>query len=173
MAAIPDLDPELWEKFELFVARVVAINSIEGSLALIHDQVSSHYVQTTKDNKMIFEKIVDKKDTETVEILKNASLAECRFKKNKRAIIWTADQLKIITTVVELFQDPSRGELRLLVKGCKGSGKTMLLVYFAGSDHVIIQEVGSDHVIIQNNCTIFYHLLVTLSAIWVSSANNL
>ena len=132
LASLPDLDPKLWEKLELFVGRLVALNSIEGSLALIHDQVSSHYVQTTKHNKVNFEEFVDNGDTETVEILKGASLAECRFKKT-RSIIWTADQLKIISTVVVHLQDPRLGGLRLIVKGCKGSGKTMLFSIFCKS----------------------------------------
>ena len=135
MDLVPDIDPNLWEKFEVFVARLVALNSIEGSLALIHDQVSSHYIQATNKNKMNFDDFVNNGDTETVKILKDASLAEYRFKQNnkdnKRFIMWTSDQLKIISTVVEHLQDPSREGLRLLVKGCKGSGKTMLLVFLA------------------------------------------
>ena len=122
---LPKLDSKFREKFEILVARLVALNSLEGSPALIHNKLSSNYMQGLTKNKGQF----DEKD-ETKLVLEDNSRAE--IKEHKKYIIWTEEQLKIISTVVDHFENSAKiGHLKLIVSGCKGSGKTMLLVFLA------------------------------------------
>ena len=118
--------------FEVAVARLVTLNSLGSSAALIHNQMSSNYMQAIKKSKNQFKELPA--DLETKKSLENNSRAQSKTNSNSRNgfIIWTEEQLKIICTVVEHLQNPAeKGYLRLVVTGCKGSGKTMLLVFLA------------------------------------------
>ena len=57
------------------------------------------------------------------------------MREKKKFILWTTDQLKVIAKVYEYLTtahlNPSQKGLRLIVTGCKGSGKTMLLTFIA------------------------------------------
>ena len=129
LKGIPDFDPNLREKFDVLVARLVALNSLESSIALIHDEISKNYIQAANKNKKQFDEFV--KDQATKATLEELSLTKTGSRKKERFIIWTAEQLSIISKVNDHLQNPSLGGLRLLVRGCKGSGKTMLLVFLA------------------------------------------
>ncbi|XP_063713900.1 uncharacterized protein LOC134841793 [Symsagittifera roscoffensis] len=135
---VPDFDHKLTEIFEVFIARLAALNSIEGSLALIHDQISTNYAQATNKNKNQF----GTTDEDTKAVLNEASRTSINSKKRDRYIIWKPEQVQIISTVVEHLQDPSREGLRLLVRGCKGSGKTMLLIFLA---KIAVKIIESQH----------------------------
>ena len=136
-------DFEMVEQLEVLVARLVALSSFEGSLALIHNQMSMNYMQTvskTSQSKFIKEvQSLNYLDDTTKEKLKKATQAQHHGhgSQKKRFIIWTNDQINIISTVFQrLVKTISPGEenekgLRLIVTGCKGSGKTMLLTFIA------------------------------------------
>ena len=144
---LPDFDSKFREKFEIVVARLVALNSLEGSPALIHNKLSSNYMQGLNKNKKQFTK-----DGETNSILEDNSQAKIKFERvktkvstiSKKYIIWTEEQLKIISTVVEhLERAPEVGHLKLIVSGCRGSGKTMLLVFLAKVAEEILATTNS------------------------------
>ena len=132
---IENFDRNLNDKFDVLVARLVALNSLESSIALIHDKLSKNYIQAVNKNKKQFDEFVADQATKTT--LEELSLTKIESKRRKgerekeRYIIWTAEQLSIIAKVAEHLQNPSLGGLRLVVRGCKGSGKTMLLVFLA------------------------------------------
>ena len=134
---LPDFDDK--ESFDILVARLVALNSIESSLALIHDQMASNYMQATNENKKQFDEFEFGEDKS---LLEGHSLVGTD--KKKRFIIWTQEQLKIIAFVTKHLLDPSRRGLRLLVTGCKGSGKTMLLVFIAKLTESLFNNPDSD-----------------------------
>ena len=70
---------------------------------------------------------------------------EFQGNEKKRFIIWTVEQLEIIAKVVRHLQNPTEnGYLRLLVTGCKGSGKTMLMVFLASVAKIILEQPVCD-----------------------------
>ena len=57
---------------------------------------------------------------------------QSKFGNKTKYILWTEEQVKISSTVISHLQKPEKtGFLRLIVTGCKSSGKTMLLVFLA------------------------------------------
>ena len=139
---IPNFSGSLAEIFEVFAARLVVLSSLENSVALIHDQMSSNYVLGCKENKKQFDSFSCSHDTKT--LLEESSQTKIKSKTKRRFIIWTTEQLKIISTVTEHLQDPSRCGLRLIVSGCKGSGKTTLLVFIATIADILLQNPHAD-----------------------------
>ena len=121
LAELPNLNN--LDVFEVAVARLVALNSLGSSAALIHNQMSSidmHFKKLRAD----FKKSLEKNLRAQSEINSN--------NRRNRYILWTKEQMNIIHTVMEHLQNPTqKGYLRLVVTGCKGSGKTMLLVFLA------------------------------------------
>ena len=118
---------------DLIVARLIALASIEGSSALIHKKMLKGFLQAVAQEH--FEtQIGDLKMTSDPKskeyIVQHSQVAKIENDKNL-FILWTKDQIKVISTVYEhLVLKPEEG-LRLLVSGGKGSGKTMLLIFLA------------------------------------------
>ena len=79
--------------------------------------------------------------------LKGDGMYKTEFQENekKRFIIWTVEQLEIIAKVVRHLQNPTEnGYLRLLLTGCKGSGKTMLMVFLARVAKILLEQPVCD-----------------------------
>ena len=201
---LPDLNTEEKTYFEITVARLVTLSSLESSSALIHDQLVTNYMQATNKNKGQFNdprfdpdakslletasrlkrgqsknnsagllgkyskeetlrriqtesnKNVDNEKTKSdystsdsnrvpkLELKKNHG-DEFKRERGERFIIWTEEQLNIIAKVVDHLRNPTeKGYLRLIVRGCKGSGKTMLLVFLAKIAKQIFASISGD-----------------------------
>ena len=65
--------------------------------------------------------------------------SKIKFDGKKRIVLWTAKQIEILKLVVDHLMNPNQtGSLPLIVDGCKGSGKTMLLLFFAKIAHQVL-----------------------------------
>ena len=127
--------------FEVLVARLVALNSLEGSAAVIHQQMKVGSLQSIKKRKRLQTQIqATKKDPEFEDNV--ISLSErANLKGRKKFILWTKEQMDIIAYVYEhLVNLNSRNGMHVLIQGCKGSGKTMLLVFIAKLAHCIFRS---------------------------------
>ena len=129
-------------KLDILVARLIALSSIESSLALIHEQMASGYLQSVGSRKHLETQISPcLRDQESVDTI--TALSKTKNQKGREKYIsWTKDQMWVISKVYEHFMGPSERGLRLLVSGCKGSGKTMLLIFLAQLIQKILQSRG-------------------------------
>ena len=119
---------------DLIVARLIALASIEGSSALIHKKMQKGLLQAVAQKHRFEYQMGDvtmASDPKSKQyFLQHSEVARIDNDKNL-FILWTKDQMKVISTVYEhLVLKPEEG-LRLLVSGGKGSGKTMLLIFLA------------------------------------------
>ena len=139
---IPNMSKESIKSFDRVVARLVAINSMEGAISLIHQKMVSNDMQSVKvDNRDIEKRLNDQlSDTFTTESeqskdLKNymKKIAQPDAKGNRvKVILWTKEQLEVIAFVFKFLTcSENENPLRLIVNGPMGSGKTMLMVYLA------------------------------------------
>ena len=127
LADLPDIEKK--EPFHVSVARLVALSLIEGSGALIHKKIHSNFLQSSKSNRNQFREL-EQQQPELGKFLENNM--QSKFGNKTKYILWTEEQVKIISTVISHLQNPEKkGFLRLVVTGCKGSGKTKLLVFLA------------------------------------------
>ena len=151
MSKIPDV--QLGEPFETLVSRLVAISSMEGAVALIHNKIVSNDLQSMqikkKDADEWTEKqlddVRDKLPKTTKEHLKKcmqSSYVPTKRGKTK-VILWTKEQLEIIVEVFDALANKKKKPMRLLVEGPKGSGKTMLLVYLAKLAKTVLGDKGT------------------------------
>ena len=140
--------PEAHRKeFDVSVARLVAVNSCKSTAAIIHDNMQSNFMQSFKKSKPQFDKL--NTDKETKVLLEDTSRSKMGDKT--KFILWTEEQLKVISFVVEHLLNPEeKGYLRLFVAGCKGSGKTMLLVFIAKIAAKLLQTEFESKVIVFN-----------------------
>ena len=118
------------------LARLVALSSIEGASALMHDQVRTGLMQsTTNVDNLIAQtssssSVGEHDGNGLKETIIEHSLIEHK-KGKKRFILWSKEQMKVIATVYQQLVNFSGKGMRLLVTGSKGSGKTMLLIAVA------------------------------------------
>ncbi|XP_063720032.1 uncharacterized protein LOC134846579 [Symsagittifera roscoffensis] len=165
MSKIPDV--QLGEPFETLVSRLVAISSMEGAVALIHNKIVSNDLQSMqikkKDADEWTEKqlddVRDKLPKTTKEHLKKcmqSSYVPTKRGKTK-VILWTKEQLEIIVEVFDALANKKKKPMRLLVEGPKGSGKTMLLVYLAKLAKTVLGDKEDDRVS-GKDCKDFAHL---------------
>ena len=127
---------------DVLVARLIALSSMESSLALIHEQLDSGYLQSVAEKKHLETQMKpcghNENSTKTI-----VQQSKTKNKKGRnKYILWTKDQMQVISKVYEHFAAPSERTLRLLVTGCKGSGKTMLLIFFAKLLDQMLQSKG-------------------------------
>ena len=122
--------------FETSVARLVALMLRDGSGAIIHNKMNTNYMQAFRKNKLQFKDF----DYPWKSIIEKAS--QIKFGGRERIVLWTAKQIEIIKLVLEHLRNADQtGSLRLIVDGCKGSGKTMLLLFFAKiAQQFLLQE---------------------------------
>ena len=140
LSKIPDF--ELGENFEILVSRLVALSSMEGAIALIHNKIVSSELQSIQiksknadewHQKQLDDLRCNLPDTTKENLKKCLQSSNVPTKKGKtKVILWTKEQLEIIAEVFDaLTTKKKRKPLRLLVEGPKGSGKTMLMIYLA------------------------------------------
>ena len=137
IAKIPDVD---WKSsLDVLVARMIALASIEGATTLIHEQMTTGVLQSTKKKEDLECQLgsfgYNEKFKETVS---EHSEVESR-KGKKRFILWTKAQIEVITKVFKHVTTSQKHGLRLLVTGGRGTGKTMLLVFLAKMVQRIIE----------------------------------
>ena len=129
IAKIPDVD---WKSsLDVLVARMIALASIEGATTLIHEQMITVVLQSTKKKEDLECQLgsfgYNEKFKETVS---EHSEVESR-KGKKRFILWTKAQIEVIVKVFKHVTSSQKHGLRLLVTGGRGTGNTMLLVVLA------------------------------------------
>ena len=117
------------EKLDIVVARLIALSSMEGSSALIHQKVASNEIVTTVKTqdqaKMLVNKQFNGLGTSETKQLYSETLTK-RGENKVEVILWTKDQLAVITRMLDWLCNRSTGgqsKLRLQVYGPKGSGK--------------------------------------------------
>ena len=126
-------------KLDTLVARLIALSSIESSLALIHEQLASGFLQSVTKKEHLQSQIQScSRDAASTEAIVELSKIK-NLKGKEKYILWTKDQMQVISKVYEHLMGPEKG-LRLLVTGCKGSGKTMLLFFLAKLAQHLLQS---------------------------------
>ena len=138
---IPNMPTESIVHFDRLVARLVAINSMEGAVSLVHQQIATNDMQSVnvkinETEKRIDEQLSDisfaHKESKKELIVQMKTMSEPTKKGEKlKVILWTKEQLEIISYFFEYLTHPTDQPLRLLVVGPMGSGKTMLMLYLA------------------------------------------
>ena len=119
--------------FDLRVARLVALMLLDGSGAIIHNKFNTNYMQAFRKNKREIEGF----NFRLKKIMEAAW--QIKFGGRERIVLWTAKQIEIIELVVDHLMNPDQTRsLRLIVDGSKGSGKTMLLLFFAKIAHQVL-----------------------------------
>ena len=140
ISRIEKISEVVWNtSFDILVARLIALASIEGAASLIHEQMTTGLLQSANKKEYLecqlgsFENNQKLKET----VSKHSEVESRRGKK--RFILWTKAQMEVIAKVFNhVTTSPDRG-LRLLVTGGKGTGKTMLLVFLAKMVQSIIE----------------------------------
>ena len=137
------IEDVVWDfRLETLVARLIALNSVEGALALIHNQMTRSFLQSVSKQEHLEAQMSTsaRKNEQFKRVVVKHSETTAGPKGKKKFILWTKDQLSIISRVYEHFIDPSSEKgLRLLVTGCKGSGKTMLLTFIANLSQSLLE----------------------------------
>ena len=148
--------PEMKEsdKFDFLIARLVALNSMEGDSALIHRKFVSEDIQSIKVKTEKLEPWLEKQIDEVLpqtndnckQKLIRASKSVYNQTKNEKTtvILWTREQLGVIGKVFKGLTDLSKDSepLRINVRGTKGSGKTMLMIHLAKLAKSVLFETG-------------------------------
>ena len=125
---------------DLLVARLITLNSAESSAALIHEQMRSGFLQSVTKRKHLETQVKSFESDQSIgDVVVKMSETENR-KGKKKYILWTNEQMKIIAKVYGHLVNPKNEGLRLVVEGCKGSGKTMLLVFIAKLSQFLLQQ---------------------------------
>ena len=130
---IKEVDDVKWDdSFDLLIARLIALASIEGAAVLINERMKAGILQSFSYSSRLKDQMGPYKNNENFE-KKVIELSKIEVPRKKEAfILWTKDQLKIIGEVYNhLAQPESARGLRILVTGGKGSGKTVLLVFLS------------------------------------------
>ena len=146
--ALPSIEKSY--KFDALIALLSALSSMTGNSALIHHRIASNDMQSiqVKTNNLDdwYEKQLEETSLDEGEksnlICYNKELCKKSRGQKTKVILWTKEQLDIIGRVFKSLTDPSseNNPLRLHVKGAKGSGKTMLMVYLAQLAKHIFQD---------------------------------
>ena len=130
---IKKIDDVKWDdSFDLLIARLIALASIEGAAVLINKRMKAGLLQSVSKSDYLEAQLEPYSSTkefgDTV-----TELSKIEVPRKKEAfILWTKDQIKIIAEVYShLAQPQSSTGLRILVTGGKGSGKTVLLVFLS------------------------------------------
>ena len=135
------------DSFKVLIARLTTLNSMEGSVTLLHERFTSNEIQKIYRKPAVSKRISTEQfqnslnDTVDDEInvqlsaqFNKVNLKEMKRNKRKKktsVILWTKEQLKIISHVGKVLLQPKSVPCRFIITGPKGSGKTMLLTYIA------------------------------------------
>ena len=136
---------EKTDKFDVLVSRLVALSSMKQHSSLIHHKFVSNDIQSKKVKTGDLDEWIGKQfdgcfSAENIScepnLIKYTKALYGESKNSKTTVIlWTKEQLGIIVRVFKSLTDAASSKenkpLRLNVKGAKGSGKTMLMVFLA------------------------------------------
>ena len=117
---------------EILVARLVSLSSLEKTAAIIHQNMQSGFLQALVVRKNLEVQISHfEEDTAFKDLV--IELSEVANQRGRRKfILWTTAQLSTIANIYERLMNPdSNNGMRVLVEGCKSSGKTLLLLHIA------------------------------------------
>ena len=142
LLSMPETTTIREESLDVLACRLIALNSIEGGVALLHKKMVTNELQTQHlvNRDATLEQMLNEAsgtNPEDVGLLKEDVLSLQKKQtpvstSKKPLILWTKEQLDIISDVGRNLLHPmSRRGCRIIVAGPKGSGKTMLLVYLA------------------------------------------
>ena len=133
-------DVDWYTSFDILVARMIALASIEGAASLIHAQMTTGVLQSTKKKEYSEYQLGSLGNNQKLkETVSEHSKVESR-KGKKRFILWTKAQMAVIAKVYQHVTTSQDRGLRLLVTGGRGTGKTMLLVFLAKMVQRIIES---------------------------------
>ena len=140
ISRIEKISDVVWNtSLDVLVARMMALASIEGATSLIHEQMTTGLLQSTKKKEDLeFQLGFFGNNQKLKEIVAEHSEIENRRRK-KRFILWTRAQMAVIAKVFKHVTTSQKHGLRLLVTGGRGTGKTMLLVFLAKMVQRIIE----------------------------------
>ena len=138
LAAIRDVE---WEvSFDILIAQLIALTSIESAAVLIADKLKKGLLQSVSKSKHLASQL---KNQENNDVLGNivAENSKIELPKKNALILWTKDQMSVIAEVYKHLTTESTngGGLRLLVTGGKGTGKTVLLVHLAKMSQSLLE----------------------------------
>ena len=141
-AEIKDIN---WDSsLDIFVARLAALVSIEGASALLHSQLVCGQLQSVTTTNSLETQIKGSSgscDSELIETVLKFSQVES-INGRRKFILWTREQMHIIGKTYNFLMNENR-DIRLLITGGKGSGKTMLLIFLVKMVTQILREEGS------------------------------
>ena len=143
---------EKTDSFDTLVARLGALNSMEGGSSLLHQKIVSNDIQKIQVTNSTLEPWLENQiegifPEENAQwqqdlITTSKTLYNVSDKGKIPVILWTKEQLEIIGTVFKGLTDPSKENkpLHINVQGAKGTGKTMLMVHLAQLARCIYQN---------------------------------
>ena len=115
---------------KVLVARLVALSSIKKSAAAIHQNMKSGFLQAYAQPTPLETQISAFKSDKTFEDLVMKLSETVNQNGKKKFILWTKEQMDTIAQIYDKLMNPvSENGMRVLVEGCKGSGKTLLLIF--------------------------------------------
>ena len=131
------------DSFDLLAARLTALASLEGASVLIQEKMRQGILQSGF-KKCLQTQIGPHGDIDGLKDIVAQHSEIRKHKGNRRFILWTKDQMRVIAKVYwHLVKSPERG-LRLLVTGGKGSGKTLLLVFLAKMVQSVVKPTSEN-----------------------------
>ena len=138
---IKEIDDVTWDdSFDLLIARLIALASIEGAAVLINEKMKAGFLQSVSKSDYLKTQLEPYSNTKGFEETVT-ELSKIEVPRKKEAfILWTKDQLEIISEVYNHLAHPeSSTSLRILVTGGKGSGKTVLLVFLCNMAQLLME----------------------------------
>ena len=150
LSEVDDLKGDEAQLVDVLALRLFAINVMTGSLSFLHKKFTDEGFQTMTKSEKDYAKInaelakagVEEVGGDQVEVplladdlnrlnIAKASSPSSAVNPNKRVVIlWTKQQLGLIHGIMRRLRSRESG-CRILVKGCKGSGKTMIMAHIA------------------------------------------
>ena len=130
--------------FDILVARLVALNSQNGASAVIHQKIVSNELQSfnvlnknsevrNRLEQQLSETLPQEEDKECkkklIKFMKEISTPPINGRR--RFFFWTKEQVNVIATVFKGLMKSTNEGMRVMVKGAKGTGKTILMIYLA------------------------------------------
>ena len=143
ISRIAKISDVVWNtSLDVLVARMMALAAIEGAASLIHEKMRTGVFQSTNEKQNLEYQMRSFGDNPKLnafrEMVSEHSEVE-NPKGKKRFILWTKAQMAVIAKVYQHVTTSQDRGLRLVVTGGRGTGKTMLLVFFAKMVQSIIE----------------------------------
>ena len=131
---------------DIFAARLFAINVRSATLGMIHRKILDLQNVSTNLFKKSKQAMVD--SAAQTEEDKKAFMGplELLSKKGFR-VLWTKDQLNVLYGVWKILSEERSDRRRILIRGCKGSGKTLIMKQIA---LIAASEPGIKKIVVGN-----------------------